>query len=662
MAGELFGLSHRPFDESADPRFYYAAAAHERALKTLGKMIDEGQGAVLLVGAAGSGKTLMCRKLLTNVKATAIPILGTCAPRTSPGLISGLCSALNIEMPADLDLHQRCQGLKERLIRKTSPQRPVVTLVLDQIENLTETEIQELETLCELHGEDRQLLQIVLSGRSEAATRLAHRSLDRLQRQLGSTILLDPLTREEIGPYISHRLGVAGYDGPELFDGQAVTLIGKHSRGNPGSVNRICAAAMQAAQSQNRSKIDAALIEALDLGALWPESEEIHPWTAPAATADEFAAPGRRLVEPVQPAECSADEKRARQIEQRVEEACARAESVATRLEEALTLGARLGAETDRHAGILDETIQQAATLRDELTGIGDLTATGSERTDVSAELAEQTQTAQRLLEQIKQADQDAADRQTAAQNSAKAIFDERQDTLSSLFKEMGDMKLEVEKIAGEAESRLLQRMRQADLDIVDRVSASHNSAQAAMGEHHESVAKLIQQIDGAKARAQRSASDAAGAAIERIRQAGDDVGDELIATQNSAKAILDERRREVQALVEQLRSAEAQAKRTAEQLAEDSEASLSEPAGALMERFNESAESLRQQTNKAQTLTNELQALTGSADQSRNSVEQLDQRVHNVLEGADRRVDEIHDLCRQVDTVSQMLKLEKGT
>ncbi|MFQ5492138.1 MAG: hypothetical protein ACE5GE_15585, partial [Phycisphaerae bacterium] len=39
-----------------------------------------------------------------------------------------------------------------------------------------------------------------------------------------------------------------------------------------------------------------------------------------------------------------------------------------------------------------------------------------------------------------------------------------------------------------------------------------------------------------------------------------------------------------------------------------------------------------------------------------------LDQRVHNVLEGADRRVDELHDLCRQVDTVAQMLKLEKGT
>ena len=56
-------LKQKPFENAADPRFYYPAESHQAALLKLRYAIENRRGAGLLVGPSGSGKTLVTTML-----------------------------------------------------------------------------------------------------------------------------------------------------------------------------------------------------------------------------------------------------------------------------------------------------------------------------------------------------------------------------------------------------------------------------------------------------------------------------------------------------------------------------------------------------------------------------------------------------------------------
>ena len=61
--------------------------------------------------------------------------------------------------------------------------------------------------------------------------------------------------------YISHRLGVAGYQGKPLFTTEALQLIAEESGGNPRNINNICFGALSTAFALGQKRIDRKIIE-----------------------------------------------------------------------------------------------------------------------------------------------------------------------------------------------------------------------------------------------------------------------------------------------------------------------------------------------------------------------------------------------------------------
>ena len=51
-------LKQKPFENAADPRFYYPGESHQAALLRLRYAVENRRGAALLAGPSGSGKTL----------------------------------------------------------------------------------------------------------------------------------------------------------------------------------------------------------------------------------------------------------------------------------------------------------------------------------------------------------------------------------------------------------------------------------------------------------------------------------------------------------------------------------------------------------------------------------------------------------------------------
>src|SRR2546421_12396424 len=69
MYESRFGLRQRPFPATPDALFYYPATTHEQALQRLAQALDEGEGLALGTGAPGTGKTLLCHRLIERLRA-----------------------------------------------------------------------------------------------------------------------------------------------------------------------------------------------------------------------------------------------------------------------------------------------------------------------------------------------------------------------------------------------------------------------------------------------------------------------------------------------------------------------------------------------------------------------------------------------------------------
>ena len=59
-----FGLERAPFSITPDPRFFFPGAGRGDLLRAIEYSVRHQEGIVVVTGEVGSGKTMLCRKLL----------------------------------------------------------------------------------------------------------------------------------------------------------------------------------------------------------------------------------------------------------------------------------------------------------------------------------------------------------------------------------------------------------------------------------------------------------------------------------------------------------------------------------------------------------------------------------------------------------------------
>src|SRR5437879_2391692 len=69
MYEAFFGLNDRPFAPAPQAKRYFPAGPAEAARQTLARCVDRGEGIGLLIGPAGTGKTLLCQVLADQFRA-----------------------------------------------------------------------------------------------------------------------------------------------------------------------------------------------------------------------------------------------------------------------------------------------------------------------------------------------------------------------------------------------------------------------------------------------------------------------------------------------------------------------------------------------------------------------------------------------------------------
>lgn len=251
---EHFQLKEPPFTLTPDTDFFFSHGSHQEALNVLLVALKGGEGFIKVTGEVGTGKTLLCRKLLNlvddNIVSAYIP-----NPFLNPtSLRMALAEELGIKFARNIGQHRLLALINKRLLELSSEGKQVV-LLLDEAQAIPDDSLEALRLLTNLETEKRKLLQVVLFGQPELDTRLSQRKLRQLKQRIVFSYRLCPLDPYALGEYVQYRLHVAGYHGPELFTPRSIRLLYRSSRGIPRLVNLLCHKAMMSAFGMGDTRV-----------------------------------------------------------------------------------------------------------------------------------------------------------------------------------------------------------------------------------------------------------------------------------------------------------------------------------------------------------------------------------------------------------------------
>jgi MSHA biogenesis protein MshM len=252
---EHFGLEQHPFTITPDTEFFLDHGSHKEALNVLKYALYSGEGFIKVTGEVGTGKTLLCRKLLNSLGGGFItayipnPFINPVALRMA------LASELGIEYARNIGQSRLLELINQRLMQLHAGGRQVV-LLLDEAQALPDDSMEALRLLSNLETEKHKLLQVVLFGQPELDARLRQDHLRQLCQRILFSYQLKPLETDALAVYLQHRLLVAGYRGTPLFTPRALKMLHRNSRGVPRLVNILAHKAMLCAFGRGDPRID----------------------------------------------------------------------------------------------------------------------------------------------------------------------------------------------------------------------------------------------------------------------------------------------------------------------------------------------------------------------------------------------------------------------
>ncbi|WP_323934322.1 MSHA fimbrial biogenesis protein MshM [Aeromonas hydrophila] len=256
-----FGLQEAPFGLTPNTGFYYGLPPHEEALQVLNWALAQGEGFIKVTGEVGTGKTLLCRKLLSELGSEERPVRLAWLP--NPHLNP---AELRIALALELGLAVRDQSeldLTDRIHRHLialHQQGSRVVVLIDEAQALPDETLEAIRLFGNLETESSKLLQIVLFGQPELDSRLAKPHLRQLRQRIGFSYCLRPLRFDETRAYLEHRLQISGYRGAPLFGGRALRQLWRASRGIPRLINILAQKCLMLAYGQGARQIDSRLV------------------------------------------------------------------------------------------------------------------------------------------------------------------------------------------------------------------------------------------------------------------------------------------------------------------------------------------------------------------------------------------------------------------
>ena len=251
-----FGLSELPFGITPDTSFAYAVQYHQEALNTVLMALNTGEGFVKITGEVGTGKTLLCRRLLQSLDDSWISAYLPNPNLDARTLFLALAEELGIKDAGELDQYHLVLRINRTLLDHARAKKRVAVCI-DEAQAMPLETLEALRLLSNLETEKRKLLHIVLFGQPELDEKLQRQEVRQLLQRIAFHYRMGGLKKREIGHYVAHRLRVAGYRGEGLFTSAALRTLHRASGGTPRLVNILAHKSLLAVFGEGRQMVKA---------------------------------------------------------------------------------------------------------------------------------------------------------------------------------------------------------------------------------------------------------------------------------------------------------------------------------------------------------------------------------------------------------------------
>jgi MSHA biogenesis protein MshM len=232
---DFYQLKQKPFSLTPNTQLYFNQHSHREALNTMLVALRHSEGFIKVVGEVGTGKTLLCRKLLSLLDDSFIAAYIPNPYLTPDELKSFVAEELGIKYDRRIPSYKLLSIIYRRLMQLARAGKQVVLLV-DEAQAMPRETIESLRLLTNLETEQRKLLQVVLLGQPELDNLLNRPDLRQLKQRIVFSDKLVPLSYQGTIHYVNYRLRAAGSQ-TQLFNRASLRLLAAASGGIPRLVN-----------------------------------------------------------------------------------------------------------------------------------------------------------------------------------------------------------------------------------------------------------------------------------------------------------------------------------------------------------------------------------------------------------------------------------------
>lgn len=261
MYEEYWGLREKPFENTADPRFFYLSTQHEEALARLSYAIHQDKGIAVLTGVFGSGKTVIAEKIMEDISRGVYEVAFIVNPQLS-------AIELLRDIIYNLGMKEKLSNAKDEVIHKLievlhnnadNGKRSIV--VIDEAHLIQDVQIfEELRVLLNFQRNYHFLLTLLLIGQPELREKI--NNIKPFAQRVAIHYHLSGLDKLKIPEYIQYRLKVAGSI-KDIFETNAYDYIFTQTGGIPRRINQICDMALFTGYCGGAKTISCNIIETI---------------------------------------------------------------------------------------------------------------------------------------------------------------------------------------------------------------------------------------------------------------------------------------------------------------------------------------------------------------------------------------------------------------
>jgi general secretion pathway protein A len=256
---EYFRLNEQPFRLGPDPRYLFYSGQVKEAIAKCEYMARDRVGPIYMYGPIGSGKTSILRRIterLSTDKRYTVAYVISANVRRPNTFLKVIMEAFDVQTARSYDANLK---LFEAFLLDQYKKKTIPVLLLDEAQNANRDALRLIHYLLNFETATTKLLQIVLAGQEELATRILR------YRELASRmfpIAINAMSSTDLEEMIRFRWMVAGGKAMPFAEGDGVykTLFAR-SKGLPRDAVKVCDEVLRELVASERKQATAKDIE-----------------------------------------------------------------------------------------------------------------------------------------------------------------------------------------------------------------------------------------------------------------------------------------------------------------------------------------------------------------------------------------------------------------